>query len=241
MRLAGSPTIEYCRALGGRLPPTKVLIASTISVARHTESRCELEVRGSTLYDPQPANPPDACDVAAPRWYADRDVQGIPGKIIECGDLDNVVDVSGNNSSQSLSVVLDDTDGSIKQIMDAHDIHKRTVRVWQYFHGLDLADKFLLFAGKITTPISWSERDRTVKFTILSQLEDKEVGFSAEEGQFPYLPADLVGKAWPMIFGKCLDVPALQVNHAITGTTLTGVILAGVGVLAGVDAHSGRH
>jgi len=172
-------------------------------------------------------------NVAAPRWYADRDVATIPGRIIECGDLDNVVDVSGNNSSQSLSVVLDDTDGSIKQVMDAHDIHKRTVRVYQYFNGLDLADKFLLFAGKITTPISWSERDRTVKFTILSQLEDKEVGFSAEEGDFPYLPADLVGKCWPSIFGKCLDVPALQINHAVQGTTLTGV-----GALAGVEAHS---
>ena len=91
-------------------------------------------------------------------------------------------------------------------------------RVYQYFTGFDSADKFLLFSGKLSSPISWSERDRTVKFTILSQLEDKEIGFSAEEGQFPYLPADMVGKAWPMIFGTVVNCPTLQVNKAVTGT-----------------------
>ena len=141
-----------------------------------------------------------------------------------------MVNVSNNSGSQELSVTLDDTDGSIKAIFDAHDVHKRTARVYQYFSGLDLADKFLLFSGKVSSPIIWSERDRTVKFSILSQLEDKEIGFSAEEGQFPYLPADMVGKPWPMIFGKVVNCPTLQVNKAVTGTTLTSV-----GILSGMD------
>ena len=162
--------------------------------------------------------------------YADRTVGSIPGRIVEVGDLDNVVNVSNNSGSQELAVTLDDTDGSIKAIFDSHDVHKRTARVYQYFTGLDLSDKFLLFSGKVSSPITWSERDRTVKFTILSQLEDKEIGFSAEEGQFPYLPADMVGKAWPMIFGKVVNCPTLQVNKAVTGTTLTSV-----GILSGMD------
>jgi hypothetical protein len=162
--------------------------------------------------------------------YADRTVGDIPGRIVEVGDLDNVVNVSDNSGSQQLSVTLDDTDGSIKAIMDAHDVHKRTAWVYQYFNGLDLDDAFLLFSGKISSPITWSERDRTVKFTILSQLEDKEIGFSAEEGQFPYLPADMVGKAWPMIFGTVMNCPTLQVNKAVTGTTLTSA-----GILSGMD------
>ncbi len=162
--------------------------------------------------------------------YADRTVGSIPGRIVELGDLDNVVNVSNNSGSQQLAVTLDDTDGTIKTIIDAHDVHKRTCRVYQYFTGLDLADRFLLFSGKVSSPITWSERDRTVKFTILSQREDKEIGFSAEEGQFPYLPADMVGKAWPMIFGKVVNCPTLQINNAVTGTTLTGV-----GILSGMD------
>lgn len=162
--------------------------------------------------------------------YADRTVGSIPGRIVEVGDLDNVVNVSNSSGSQQLAVTLDDTDGTIKAIMDAHDVHKRTCRVYQYFTGLDLADKFLLFSGKVSSPITWSERDRTIKFTVLSQLEDKEIGFSAEEGQFPYLPADMVGKAWPMIFGKVANCPTLQVNKAVAGTTLTSV-----GILSGMD------
>jgi hypothetical protein len=162
--------------------------------------------------------------------YADRTIGTIPGRIVEVGDLDNVVNVSNNGGSQELAVTLDDTDGTIKAIFDAHDIHKRTARVYQYFTGLALSDKFLLFSGKVSSPITWSERDRTVKFSILSQLEDKEIGFSAEEGQFPYLPADMVGKAWPMIFGKVVNCPTLQVNKAVTGTTLTSA-----GILSGMD------
>ena len=66
--------------------------------------------------------------------------------------------------------------------------------------------------------------------TILSQLEDREIGFSAEEGKFPYLPAEMVNKAWPLIFGTVINSPCLTVTTAITGTTLTPV-----GILAGQD------
>jgi len=143
--------------------------------------------------------------------YADRDIgTSVKGKITEVGDLDNVIDVLNSNSSQELSVTLDDTDGSIKAIMDSHDIHQRDVRVYQWFDGLALSDKFLLFAGKLSSPVSWSETNRSISFPVISQLEDKEFGFSAEEGQFPFLPKDLVGKPWPVIFGKVLDCPALK-------------------------------
>ena len=162
--------------------------------------------------------------------YADRAVGSIPGKIVELGDLDDAVNLSGNSGSMELSVTLDDTDGSIKAIMDANDPHKRPARVYQYFTGLDLSDRFLLFSGVLTTPISWNERDRTVKLTILSQLEDREIGFSAEEGGFEYLPASMVNKPWPVIFGSVMNNPCLMVQLAITGTTLSPV-----GILAGAD------
>ena len=167
-----------------------------------------------------------------PVSYADRDVAGIPGRIVEISELDNIVGVTNNDSSEELSITLIDTDGSIKNILDTYDVHQRNVRVYQYFEGLDIADKFLLFAGKLSSPIIWSENKRTVRFTVISQLEDREFGFSAEEGQFPFLPKDLVGKAWPVIFGKVLDVPALRVNKAVTGTTLCGV-----GIVTGGEAH----
>ena len=164
--------------------------------------------------------------------YAERDAAGIKGRILDITNLDNVITVSQGNDSQEITVTLDDTDGSIKNIMNEHDVHKVDAWVYQWFDGLDLEDRFLLFRGKVSTPIIWKEGDRTVTLTIISQLEDKEVGFSPEEGQFPYIPRDLVGKTWPSIFGTPLDVPAVRIGAAVTGTTLCGV-----GVLSGQNYH----
>jgi len=59
----------------------------------------------------------------APAAYADKDVQGIAGKIVELGDLDDVVahiiaesGVTNSDTSQQIDVTLDDIDGSIKTI-----------------------------------------------------------------------------------------------------------------------------
>lgn len=164
-----------------------------------------------------------------PSVYADRAIGSIPGKILDLGTLDNVVDIS-SSASQQINLVLDDTDGSMKAIMDSQDIHQRFVRIYQWFEGLSLSDKFLVFSGRISSPISWNEQSRTLSFSVVNQLEDKEFGFSAEEGQFPYVPRTLVGKPWPVIFGKCLDVPALRINQALSGSTLCGV-----GILSGED------
>ena len=170
------------------------------------------------------------------KHYADRNVSSIKGKILSISDLDNVIKVSQSDDSQEITVVLDDTNGEIKEIMDENDIHKRDVWVYQYFDGMNLSDKFLLFKGEINSPISWNEGDRTVTITIVSQLEDKEVGFSPEEGQFPNIPKDLIGKTWPSIFGTPLDVPAVQIGKAVTGTTLCSV-----GIVSGQAQHAAEN
>ena len=167
--------------------------------------------------------------------YADRDIPGpplIPGKIVELGSLDEVVDlVLTNGTSAQIDITLDDTDGSIKNLFNKHDFHKQDVRVYQWFNGLALSDKFLLFAGKINTPVTWNERDRTVKLTVISHLEDIEVGFSPEEGQFKWLPSSMCGKAWPMIFGTVQDCPATQITKVCQAITITPV-----GIPSGSDA-----
>ncbi len=171
-------------------------------------------------------------DDAPIQMYADISNNHIQGKILEISSLDNIINVTDSADSQEISVTLDDTDGAIKTIMNSNDIHKRDVWVKQWFKGLSFDDRFLLFRGKISSPIEWKEGDRTVSFTIISQLEDKEVGFSPEEGQFPYIPKELIGQTWPLIFGTPLDVPAVQINKAITGT-----ILCGVGIISGQQYH----
>lgn len=165
------------------------------------------------------------------QMYADRDIGArVRGKILDLGDLDDVVAVTENNDSQEISITLDDTSGEFKSIIDQSDVHLRDVRVWQWFDGLPLEDRFLLFCGKINSPITWNEGTQTFSFSIISQIEDKEFGFSPEEGLFPYIPVELVGKAWPSCFGTPIEMPAVAIGLAIHGTTLTALgILSGNG------------
>jgi hypothetical protein len=159
--------------------------------------------------------------------YADREIaSGIKGRILDIADLDNVIQVSGGGQSQQITVKMDDTDGSIKTILDNNDIHKRPCWVYQWFDGLDVAEKFLIFKGLISSPIIWNEGDRTVEFTVISQIEDTEVGFSIEEGDFRNPPEDLIGKPWPLCFGTVINVPCLKMQSARQGVLATGVGIA---------------
>jgi hypothetical protein len=155
-------------------------------------------------------------------FYCDSPIYdlGIQGKILDLANLENVVNISGSSNSESVNIVLDDSDGSIKEIYNYNDIHKRRVRIYQWFEGLNFADKFIIFVGEISSPIVWKEGDRTLSFEIISKLEDMEIGFSPEEGNFDNIPDDMVGQAWPLPFGTVLGVKCLQIDPIPTGIVL---------------------
>lgn len=151
--------------------------------------------------------------------YADKTIGEILGKIATLSELENVVNLSGNSNSQSISITLSDTDGTIKNIYNTNDVHKRPVKVYQWFDGLPVEEAFIIYEGLISSPIVWKEGDRTFSFDVVSKLEDVEVGFSIEEGDFANVPYDLIGKAWPLPFGTCIKVPALKVDPIPSGVT----------------------
>ena len=159
--------------------------------------------------------------------YADKNLGGTEGKILSVSGLDNTVVVqsvqSGTSSdSQAISVTLDDTDGTIKAIIDSHDIHKEPAWVYQWFNGLEQDEKFLIFKGQISSPMQWNEGDRTVSFDIITRIEDAEVGFSMEEGNFEYVPEELIGQPWPLCFGTVKNAPALRTRSPRKGLLKTG-------------------
>jgi hypothetical protein len=154
-------------------------------------------------------------------WYSDRTINAdIRGKILEMSAFDDVVNFSGGSASQTFNVTLDDVDGSIKNIYNYNDIHKAKVKVYQWFTGIPLDDAFLIFEGQINSPIVWKEGERTISFSIVSQLEDQEIGFSPEEGLFDAIPDDMIGKPWPLPFGTCLLVPSHKLDPIPTGILL---------------------
>lgn len=66
---------------------------------------------------------------------------------------------------------------------------------------------------------------RAVNFDVISKIEDAEVGFSVEEGNFPSPPDDLIGKPWPLAFGTVCDIPMLQAR-----SPRQGILKAGTGI-----------
>ena len=152
--------------------------------------------------------------------YGDRDFPGIMGKILEVSPLDEIIKVSGNASSAEISFKLDDTDNTIKEIIDTHDVHLRTVKVYQWFSDLSISDAFLVFEGQINSPIVWNESDRTFSASVVSKLEDVEIGFAPEEGyNFNWISDEYFDKPWPLAFGEVKYLPGQLVYKIHQGQT----------------------
>ena len=147
--------------------------------------------------------------------YADKDFLGINGKILRLGDLDSILKIGSVGASGSLRVELSDTDGTIKDLWNITDIHKRPARVFQIFEGLIETDKFLLFSGEVSSPIDWNEGTRTISFEIVTTIEDNQLGFSPEEGEFAFIADSAIGVPWPLAFGNVVRVPATKITESV--------------------------
>lgn len=163
-----------------------------------------------------------------PTKYCDRryETEGLVGRLLEISGINDVVDISSASGSTSLNVLLDDSLGDIKNIFDQKDIHKTFVQVLQWFDGLSLNDAFSIFEGEIATPIVWDEGARTLQFDVLSQIEDREVGYSFEEADVPTIPAQLIGQTIPLVFGQVRGLRPIPLN-----LTPSLIISSGFGVL----------
>ena len=122
-------------------------------------------------------------NVDSPTYYADKDVDGILGKILQHSPLESIL-TSDNVQTYTANVTLDDTDGSIKAIIESTDVHKKSANIYQFVNGTDFTlDKILVYSGEITTPFTWGEGERSITFNISSEIESFEIGFSPEESQ----------------------------------------------------------
>ena len=157
--------------------------------------------------------------------YSDQELSGADPKIITMGGFDSSMILEGSGDTQELDIVLDDSDGSIRAIYNRTDVHKRPARVYLLPKGLPTSDRILVFRGQLVTPIEWDESQRSISFNVLSELDSLEVGFSMEEGDFPNIPEEALGKAWPLVFGQVCHLPTVQVR-----APRRGYLRAGTGI-----------
>jgi hypothetical protein len=156
--------------------------------------------------------------------YADKTYPdyGVQGRIMSLSGFDDVVALSGNKTSASVSVTLSDHDGALKNIYNTTDLHKLRAEILQWFEGIPLSEAFSILDGVINTPIVWKEGDRTLDITVMTLLEDLELGFSPDESFFNSIPVNLLGEPWPLVFGRNLLVRALQITETPTIMTAEG-------------------
>lgn len=144
--------------------------------------------------------------------------------VVSLGTFDTSTTVNGGSDTQSTSVVLNDIDGSLKNITNTLDIHKRTASIYLSFAGLPVTEKVLLFRGQINSPITWDEGARTLSFDILSKIEDTEVAFTMEDSEyFPYVPPSDRNKVWPLVFGEVCHMQGVPVTALRKGFMAEGV------------------
>jgi hypothetical protein len=158
--------------------------------------------------------------------YADRAINGttVLGNLLNVPPIDEAVQVLQGGLSRSLNIVMDDSAGSVKDRFDMYDTHKIPVRVSLFAIGTDFDTELVqLFLGQMNSPIEWDEGQRTFSFAVVNRIEDVEIGFSAEEGNFGSLPEELIGQPWPLCFGTTINVKALNAKPAIIGRTASGV------------------
>ena len=196
-------------------------ITATTQTALETDLGTEVNVVLEIFW-----NSTDGTATGPSKFYADTEIpsESVSANIITMGDFNEAVQVSGGGQAASFPVVLDTTDGAVKTLFDENDIHKAPVKVWLYVNGTDFdVDKVAIFQGQINSPVVWSESDRTLSFTVVNRIEDVEIGFSAEEGEFSMLPEELIGRPWPLCFGTTINVPCLKAVPAISGKLAGGV------------------
>jgi len=155
--------------------------------------------------------------------YSDQDFEDAKPVIVEMGGFDGSMQLSGSGDSQELNFTLDDVDEHLRAIYNSSDMHKRPARAYLQPKGYPSSDRILIFQGEVVTPLSWDDQQRTMSFNVLSKLNERQIGFSMEEGDFPNIPDEALGKAWPLVFGQVCHLPAVKVRAPRRGYLQQGV------------------
>ena len=152
-------------------------------------------------------------------FYADKDISGIRGRIIQLGEVEETITADGAGSTSNITIKLEDVDGTIKAFFDTFDLYLKPAALYQSFDGSTSNLRVPLYAGKIVGPINWDESTRTITLAITTYKTNAQVGFSYDETTVDVLHESLIGKEWPLPFGTPVHYPALALQEIPVGTT----------------------
>ena len=138
------------------------------------------------------------------------------GTLMNIENFSEQVKVGNSGKLNNISVDI----AGIRSYYDSEIIHSTKCTVSQYFisNGV-LTTGIEMFVGKIASPINWNESTDILGFDIISQVPSGEYGFSLDEdGSYGYIPDDdAFDVPWPIVFGKCLNVPSVKIQTGAIG------------------------
>jgi hypothetical protein len=158
---------------------------------------------------------------AGTRYYSDKaytfGVNVCEAKILDLGNIVSQARTDASSEVGSASISLDDTDATIKNSVNRDLMAGTKVTIYQTYSGLSVADSLIVLAGRISNDIAWSEGQRTIGFTVDTSFYIGELGHAPKKGDLANLSVDAEGKLWPIVFGSCLNVPAVQIYKSVYG------------------------
>lgn len=159
-------------------------------------------------------------------YYSSTDYPGANKSVISITDLETTVKLEGSSATQSVTVTLSDTDGKLTEILNTVDVHKRPAKLYLTFDQIPVDQSVVMIDGEINSEIEWDDAARTLTFTILSKIEGRQFGFSAEDGLFHKVDPNTRTTPWPFRFGDTCAYPAVRIQNGVSG-----VLKVGQGVL----------
>lgn len=150
-------------------------------------------------------------------WYSSREAAGYNANIVSMGSVRSQRRGDAMCNTSSVNVTFSDTDGIMSGIMDGRNIEKAKAVVFLGFAGGTTNDFVELIRGITIGPATWNEGERTFSFDIESIVQSNELGFAPTANDFDDLAESAVGVPWPMMFGTCAHVPAVQVREHTVG------------------------
>lgn len=147
----------------------------------------------------------------------------ISGKILDFSSVSSQSKQDISAEVSSATVVLDDSDGSLKTKVNREVLEGRTCIVYHHYDGLSQTDLIPILRGRIAGDVIWSEGTRQLSFSIESNVENNPIGYAPEAGDFADLDPKAIGVVWPFCFGTPLKVPAVRVKYRATGKLVSGI------------------
>lgn len=165
--------------------------------------------------------------VSGTKYYSDKSfilgTLNIEGRIIDFGTISSKINEYTYGGVDSANITLCDIDSTLKTIFDLEAVEKRPVTVYHHFEGLVEADLTPILMGKVMSPITWSEGERTLSFDINNDWDSEDLLLELKETSVDFPSEEEIGTVFPLCFGTVIRVPGVRVSRGKTGKLLTPI------------------